>query len=235
MHHFGSPRIILDTNRPGSVRSAVASPAGSLSPASSLHSSPEGPQHLETASLLRPPFARMYDSPAFSPDRRLHDAKKQTVIGESELEAQEWLTPSRSGVASVDLSSMHGGLTGMLGRPSPAALDPANRQTSASSNLLSSKPGPGSTEDIVMRTLAKPSIAAQECALHAAQQADASHLHVFDSPAYASSDAGILPASSSARSSPKASALLAGKVPDPASRRSMRSVSNGLYQEQRPR
>lgn len=234
VHHIGGPRVILETSKPSLAPSVTASPAGSISPVSSLHSSPEGPQRMDSAAQPRPAFARLYDSPAFSPDRRLRDAQTVSPTADAELETQEWLQPSRSGVASRDLSSMHGGLAGMLGLSSPPAPGSASRQGPAIQGLPLSQAGPGPAEDIVMRTLARPPTAAHghgSHEQHVALPANASHLRVFDSPAYAASDAGMSNASSSAHSSRSGSPLLAGNEPGSPSRLRVQSVHNSLYQE----
>ena len=133
----------------------------------------------------------------------------------------------------MNLSRLHGGLTDVLGLPGlagQAGMDGPNRQPLADSRPRSVSAA-GLTAE--MPAGSSGSTLEQPPRHHGGPQAQAvPHLRVFDSPAYASSDAGTSKASSSVQSSPGAPAALAASPQDgPFSRLSLQSINNGLYMD----
>ena len=168
----------LDSH-PMRTESAAASPMGSLSPASSLRSSPGQTQPLTGSQARLPAFARTYDSPAFSPDRRtqLVSARPDDAGhtgGASEVE--QWM-PRRSAAGSMNLSRLQGGLTNMLGMPVAPSRSPLPSPVSQSPSFpVTTAPAAGGPQ--MVQNVASPT------------SVSARNLRLFDSPAYAQSSHG---------------------------------------------
>ena len=211
---IGGPRIILDSRAP-LTNPAAASPPGSLSPASSLRSSPDRPQPLPSSQARLPAFARMYDSPAFLPDRRrqLASGRPDDAGNMDEASENEQWKPRRSD--SMNLSQLQGGLSSMLGL-----------SASPSQSRL-----PGPTSQLMSNLLSAPAMEPQ-MEPHVPISGAASNLRLFHSPAYALSADGTSQASSSAQSSPEGPSVSSAPSQRESSYRGrlgMQMVSNGLF------
>ena len=213
----GGPRIVLDSH-PMQTQSAAASPMGSLSPASSLRSSPGQAQPLTGSQARLPAFARTYDSPAFSPERRTQLASGRPDdaghTGDAS-EVEQWM-PRRSDAGSMNLSRLQGGLSNMLGMPVAPSRSPLPSPVSQSLSFpVTTAPAAGGPQ--MVHNVASPT------------SVPARNLRLFDSPAYAQSSHGSQ-ASSSVQSSPGGPSALTTSPARPSTVGSgMHMVSNGLF------